>query len=352
MPNAVKTNPGLHERVREIYHREVAQEVLRPRSLVPMRGPVTTGPHTPVSNEGALINVLAARPSYGSEGAPAAENQMEVMTQQPAAPTESTESATAGSERLLDAWYAEFSNPVTRALLRTQPSDQPVLEVIIGPTDDRVQVGATTDYPWRCICSLLITANDGSNWIGSGWLIGPRTVVTAGHCVYMSQHGGWASSIEVIPGRNGANRPYGSCVSSDLRSVQGWTQDNNTDYDYGVILLPESGALGNQVGWFGFVNYSDDQLKGQPVNIAGYPGDKPAGTQWFHSDKVTEVDERKITYTVDTVGGQSGSPVWMYQDGNRYGVAIHTNGQSSGNSGTRITTDVYQNLVNWKTFNP
>ena len=65
--------------------------------------------------------------------------------------------------------------------------------------------------------------------------------MTAGHCVYSHSHGGWAQSIEVIPGMNGAVRPYGSAVSTSFRSVTGWTgsPSGNPEFDYGAIILPD-----------------------------------------------------------------------------------------------------------------
>jgi V8-like Glu-specific endopeptidase len=253
---------------------------------------------------------------------------------------------------LLDAYWASYGDASTRALLRSQPEDTSILEVVIG-ADDRQEITITTQYPWRAICSLLMTAGDGSRWIGTGWLVGPRTLVTAGHCVYMHQHGGWVSQIEVIPGRRGAERPFGSVMATAFRSVRGWTEKRDRAYDYGAILLPEGQRIGDDLGWFGFAVRGDEGLTAAWVNISGYPGDKPTGTQWFHAKEIADIDERVLTYVIDTAGGQSGAPVWIkLSDGSRYGVGIHTNGAVTGNSATRICQPVFDNIKAWRMAAP
>lgn len=225
----------------------------------------------------------------------------------------------------------------------------PLPESVIG-VDDRVKINNTSVYPWRAHCSLRITARDGSQWIGTGWFNGPHTVITAGHCVFIRNSGvagrdGWVRSITVIPGRNGTQQPYGAATSSNLRSVTGWTSSGNWEYDYGAIIL--SSNLGSTTGWFGFGAYSDATLRASTANISGYPGDKPAGTQWYHARRVTSVAARKVYYDVDTFGGQSGSAVYRISNGSRYAMGIHAYGGSM-NSATRITSGVYNNLVAWK----
>lgn len=226
--------------------------------------------------------------------------------------------------------------------------DRISMEVIIG-VDNRVRVTNTTIYPWRAICALKIKAADGRNFIGTGWLVSPRTVITAGHCVYMHDAGGWARSIEVIPGLNDASRPYGRHVGTALRSVTGWTQSKNRDHDYGAIILPPGNRPGAQTGTFGFAVRDDAFLRNAMLNLSGYPSDKAGGNQqWFHAQRTKSVSSRVITYEIDTVGGQSGSPVWILQNGQRYAVGVHTNGASSGNSATRIVSAVFNNLQSWK----
>ncbi|MDH5739749.1 MAG: serine protease [Nitrospira sp.] len=250
--------------------------------------------------------------------------------------------------KLLDAWYAEFADPVARALALQQPKlEEATQEVVIGK-DDRVRITATTKYPWRTICALRITAADGSKWIGTGWLVGHRTLITAGHVVYIHSRGGWVKNIEVIPGCNGNSRPYGSCIATAFRSVKGWTKSKKRSHDYGAIVLPPNCNYGKRLGYFGYANLGLTSLLGLKVNLSGYPGDKPSCTQWWHARRIKFVTPRTFVYNIDTAGGQSGSPVWRLKNGQRHAVGIHTNGAPSGNSATRITKPVFKNIKAWK----
>jgi V8-like Glu-specific endopeptidase len=223
-----------------------------------------------------------------------------------------------------------------------------VPETVHG-ADDRTQVTNTGAYPWRAHASLRITAADNSLWIGTGWFVGPRLLVTAGHVVHIKNSGvtgrdGWVQKIVVMPGRNGGTLPYGSSTSSSFWSVLGWTNNGEDEYDYGAIVLGDS--LGDQTGWFGFGNWSS--LNGVGGNISGYPGDKPAGTQWYAARTIDSATTRKVYYDIDTAGGQSGSAVYRFSKGGRYGIAIHAYGGATVNSGTRINKPVFDNIKAWK----
>ena len=97
----------------------------------------------------------------------------------------------------------------------------PVIAETVHGADDRVKINNTAIYPWRAHASLLITAADNSQWIGTGWFIGPHTLMTAGHVVYIKNSGvpgrdGWVKRIHVMPGRNGNALPYGSVTQHDV----------------------------------------------------------------------------------------------------------------------------------------
>ncbi len=298
--------------------------------------------HAPVSSGDPLAEEFERAPYTGSSpGVAAAAGDHETVPRGLPGAGEEPPRPGAESLPLPDVAWASYGVPV-----------EPGEEAILG-ADDRVKITATADYPWRTHASLLITAADGSRWIGTGWFLGPHTLGTAGHVVFIKNSGvpgrdGWVRSIEVIPGRDGARRPYGSVTVSGgaFRSVTGWTVGGDPRLDYGAIVLPTD--LGATTGWFGFGVADDATLLAATANISGYPGDKPEGTQWYHGARVSSVDAQKVFYETDTVGGQSGSAVYRIVDGQRRAVAIHAYGGATSNSGTRINADVYRNLLAWR----
>src|SRR6185295_50126 len=146
-------------------------------------------------------------------------------------------------------------------------------EAVIG-SDDRVQQTQTNRYLWRAIASLRITARDGSQWLGTGWFISPRTLVTAGHVVFIKgssdpNRDGWVTSIDVVPGRNASVKPFGTVKAQTFWSVRGWTERGDQNQDYGAIILDT--PLGVSTGWFGYGVYEDSRLDGTQAHVAGYP---------------------------------------------------------------------------------
>ncbi len=101
--------------------------------------------------------------------------------------------------------------------------------IVIG-TDNRVRVNPTTVYPSSAIVQIVRTTGG-----CTGWLYGPSIIATAGHCVHPGggANGGGGNGFyprgdfQIIPGRNGASTPYGTCTATQLLSVNGWTQSGD-----------------------------------------------------------------------------------------------------------------------------
>jgi len=302
------------------------------------------GPHAPISN---LVQTAAeaageevSPPEIGSAGHSLApgEDGVEALAQQRVA-LESAGPQAPDVAGLVDIGRASFADRDV------------VLETVHG-SDQRVRVTDTASYPYRVNASLLITARDGSQWIGTGWFISGRTLITAGHCVYIKNSGlaareGWVRSIQVMPGRDGDKLPFGSATSTQFWTVRGWADTGDENYDYAAIVLPT--PLGDTVGTLGFASPVDATLLASVANVTGYPGDKAHGSElWYDTKQIAAVSPTKVHYDIDTAGGQSGAAVYIIRDGQRLAVAVHAYGGPTTNSGTRISAPVFANLTNWK----
>jgi glutamyl endopeptidase len=230
--------------------------------------------------------------------------------------------------------------------------------------DNRVMVTDTSTTPWRCICHLEVEYETGPVGFGTGFLIGPKAVITAAHVIYSGKRK--ARRIRVIPGRNGSSAPYGYFVTdfADCKVPDAWRksaekQEIDATADYAMIPIPdiyetEKKPTAERLGYFGLKCFTDDDARTKSemlfVNNAGYPyeADKAYGTLWYNAGRVKEMKRSFIEYMVDTEGGQSGSPVYFYDDEKkqRYVIAIHTTGDFV-NRGLRITQDVFKTIRRW-----
>ena len=119
------------------------------------------------------------------------------------------------------------------------------LKTVCGLVDTRVKVDRNQYFPFKYICNLDITFMDHGTpkrFAGTGFVVGDRCVLTAGHCVH-DQTFGWASSIVVYPGYDGSTAPFGQETSSDLAACRGWVDSANRDVDCGAIFLPDNSLV-------------------------------------------------------------------------------------------------------------
>ncbi len=242
-------------------------------------------------------------------------------------------------------------------------------ENVIG-VDSRIMVTDTSTIPWRCICHLEVEYEFGPVGFGTGFLIGPKTVLTAAHVLVNlprsdpTERRRTARQIRVIPGRSGTIAPYGYFESkfADCKIPDQWLRDGGSQpdgaWDFAVIPIPDDyetrgSPTAERLGYFGLKCFTEDEVakaKMLFVNNAGYPyeADKPYGSLWYNAGRVRTMEKTYVEYMVDTEGGQSGSPVYCYDEekNQRYVIAVHTTGDFV-NRGLRITKEVFETIKNW-----
>lgn len=263
---------------------------------------------------------------------------------------------------------------------------------IIGP-DTRVRVTNTTVAPFRYICNFEYDfPGSGRAAMCSGTLIGPSTVLTAGHCLKNFV----PSRMRVVPGRNGSLEPLPATGAAAFQIAPAFAATTPTDY--GVIHLRN--PIGIRIGYWSIahrlgggdpvgtsISAAPLPLKAGKlsVNLSGYPADKPSGAkfgcidpkqpqnrckhsligsakrsrvcgteQWRAYDRTVVSRGAILEYLDDTCPGHSGSPVWVTRDASRGGrvlVAIHVSGDQPpkpvANRGVRITAPILSNIKRW-----
>jgi len=219
----------------------------------------------------------------------------------------------------------------------------------IYPPDERQRITPTTDFPWRTICKLKAAMPDGSSLDGTCVLIDEFHALTAGECVYNAQYGGWATSVEIIPGLDGDYMPYNRALATQLRAPTGWTVGELTEHNWALITLDRN--VGLWTGYMGLFTTTDlDWYTTVAFDVAGYPADLADGNGLYWDADLSRVATEYLHwYYMDTAPGMSGGPVFTQIDGAEYICTIHTSGDdgTGSNHGIRLNQERLDQIASW-----
>lgn len=214
-------------------------------------------------------------------------------------------------------------------------------QAIIG-ADSRIHIASTTAWPYRTIVYLRAffpKLAPGFFLQGTGTLVAADTVLTAGHVIYDTKYGGYASRIEVVPAYNRGTAPYGTATSVRLFTAPGFTGTGAATADYGAIKL--NTPIGTKTGWLAL---GSGAQVGQRLTLSGYSGDLN-GVLGSMTGPVTAVANTLGYYTMDSAAGASGSPVY---DAAAQIRIIHAFGSATINGGAIITAARSSQILAWR----
>jgi V8-like Glu-specific endopeptidase len=211
---------------------------------------------------------------------------------------------------------------------------------VIGVDDSRAAVDARR-YPFRCVLRVHAAMADGTALAGTGFLVGPHTVLTAAHCLYDAARGGSAVSVRVGDARGL------ELQATDFGYLHGWSRDGDRGFDLGHVRL--SHPVGDRLGFFGTRALGDAQLR-RRFAVSGYPDDKHDDDQYQATGTIERPGARLLRYAIDTGKGQSGAPLFCIVDGVACAVGVHvagTDAAESLNIAVRLDADRIADVRRW-----
>jgi glutamyl endopeptidase len=218
---------------------------------------------------------------------------------------------------------------------------------VIG-ADGRERIADTSVFPFSAIAYLELF-DDSYTLIATctGTFIGPDAMLTAGHCLW--HEGTWVKHIRVVPAKDADAEPFGSIYATDWWVPDGYIAgDGAEDFDWGVVRVPPDlitlDTHWMQLGVLDTATLSDADFT--PA-IVGYPADKPNATMWADTAPAfAAVDASRLSYTIDTAPGQSGSAVWsLNPDAPYFGWIVGIHILAAGDGGPNIASRIDGTLL-------
>lgn len=216
-----------------------------------------------------------------------------------------------------DAKLYESSDPSFKAAWgdpRIEASINASTQKIFG-WDTRNKIFRTRRYPW----SAMGRVDTGC----TGTFIGPRHILTAGHCVYNPYSKKWLRNLNFRRAKScSPNQGYFYRWKYAI-TVWGWIRGRR-GYDYAVIVVNKPSPSWMSFGW----------RRPMPrfyVNMAGYPVDKPGQCMWYSHCRLYGRYNRMMSYYCDTYNGMSGAAVYARIGYSRivYGVHVGVGGRQN-----------------------
>ena len=227
----------------------------------------------------------------------------------------------------------------TRPMLRSPSGGLVQPEKVYG-SDDRTTFWPS-GYPWHCAGRIFTWTDPSATswaWSGSGVLVGPRHVLTAGH---VCPWGANPWMMLFVPGYyDGQPVPNVNSYVSDYR---GWDTDEQvTAWDMAILRLYD--PLGDQLGFFGSKLYSSS-WQGQSVwSLIGWPQSIGNAQRPTWQGSIPTIDDDpdgnavEIEHQGDSTPGNSGGPFYAFWPDNfPYVIGAH--------SGAQVTSDEDNNVA-------
>jgi V8-like Glu-specific endopeptidase len=206
------------------------------------------------------------------------------------------------------------------------------------------------DVPNSFTCYLELTRGRSTRY-GTGMLIHPRVILTAGHNLAYYPSGtvkevnAYFGSIDSIN--------YLTMTSLKLRKgknkfhKRGYWYNGKLNRDFAIIILPDSSVYKEVGGHFKIKPITQEQFLNKEIHITGSPGDKNLFEMWTASTLNYSQFQDHLKYDLFTQVRNSGSPIWIDTKEGYEVVGIHSRSYGNCNAAILINNEAYQQITKW-----
>lgn len=205
-------------------------------------------------------------------------------------------------------------------------------------------VSELTSLPYRATCRIKADVY-GETLVASGYVAGPKILVTAAHCVMNEKdNDAYFADWVAYPGYNYGNSYKG--VSSGWSRVyysSNWKATHSAVYDWCICILNSN--IGDTTGWCGTQSYGTSaEMNGLSVKLLGYPlGIGGGQRQYYTAGTISNTRDLYFDSSATSIDGFSGGPVIRTSD--NYVVGINR-GHYPVNPEIEFGVRITQNMIN------
>ncbi|MCM1529576.1 MAG: trypsin-like peptidase domain-containing protein [Alistipes sp.] len=211
--------------------------------------------------------------------------------------------------------------------------------------------GRVEDWSNRGVAKI-ITNENGESYLGSGFVVDKHTIATAAHLVYDTTIN-TACTVSSIMLFDGSAEDNVTVTPVEYHLPTAYTMSASSasgkNYDFALITVKEdlSDYMSFNLGMVTSLAVTNHL----PIVVAGFPGKVTSGTgnnagthtEYISYGMIKSLEAKRMSYTADTSGGNSGGPIYTVEElnGKTYYtvVGIHTTSadETEANSGVRFT---------------
>ncbi len=193
-------------------------------------------------------------------------------------------------------------------------------------------------YPWSTIGRVFIGTDPratSTTWhnlydsSGTGFMVGPRIMVTASHLAPWDPENWWMRFVPSYWGNiagTAFTQPYGSAWVDEFVGVP---HDDSEVTGEDLVVCRLSKRLGDVTGWLArWRFFNDDSYKDWPYTSVGYPGipyggERPVLQPFIAVEDVDDDGQGKELETMPfTAAGWSGGPLFFWRGQQPYAVGV------------------------------